>query len=240
MSTITFGALRQANETRQTEWPGNEQADVAFRAIEVAGEFGEVAEAVKKFLRAERGIAGSTATLDDVADEMADAVIALDLLASRLGIGLSVAVARKFNKTSEKYGFQTRLPEADQRSSDRAKEPETTVDLTTIKVRASAFVDVARERCRQIGEEGWTAEHDDTHVYGELSIAAACYALEATGDNLILGDNLPAQWPREWSREWWKPADRRRNLVKAAALTMAEIERLDRAAKWRPQPQGES
>lgn len=111
MSTLTFGELRQANNTRQMEWPGNEKADVAFRAIEVAGEFGEVSEAVKKHLRAERGIKGSTATPMDVADEMADAIIALDLLAAELGIDLSEAVARKFNRTSVKYGMQTRLPE---------------------------------------------------------------------------------------------------------------------------------
>ena len=77
----------------------------------MAGEFGEVAEAVKKFLRAERGIKGSTATLEDVADEMADALIALDLLANQMGLDLSKAVQRKFNRTSEKYGPQTRLGE---------------------------------------------------------------------------------------------------------------------------------
>ncbi|MBY6055366.1 MazG-like family protein [Leisingera daeponensis] len=111
MSTLTFGALRQANNTRQMEWPGNDKADVAFRAIEVAGEFGEVAEAVKKHLRLTRGIKGSTASQEDVADEMADALISLDLLAAEMGIDLSTAVARKFNRTSVKYGLNTRLPE---------------------------------------------------------------------------------------------------------------------------------
>lgn len=33
-------------------------------------------------------------------------------------------------------------------------------------------------------------------------------------------------WP--WSREWWKPKNPRRDLVKAGALIVAEIERLDR------------
>jgi len=113
MSSMTFGALRQANDTRQMEWPGNEKADVAFRTIEVAGEFGEVSEAVKKHLRAERGIKGSTATMEDVADEMADAIISLDLLASEMGIDLGAAVARKFNRTSVKYDLETRLPETD-------------------------------------------------------------------------------------------------------------------------------
>ena len=33
-------------------------------------------------------------------------------------------------------------------------------------------------------------------------------------------------WP--WAAEWWKPKDCRRNLVRAGALILAEIERLDR------------
>ncbi|MGI3165528.1 MazG-like family protein [Pseudooceanicola sp. 200-1SW] len=109
---LSFQQLREANDQRQQEWPGNEKADVAFRAIEVAGECGEVAEAVKKHLRAMRGIEGSTGLIDDVAVEIADAVISLDLLAAELAIDLSEAVTRKFNLTSDKYGMTTRLPEA--------------------------------------------------------------------------------------------------------------------------------
>ena len=96
--------LRIANVTRQLEWTGNDKCDVAFRAIEVAGEAGELSEAVKKWLRAERG-----ATIGDIAAEMADVIISIDLLANELGINLPEAVAGKFNATSEKYGFETRL-----------------------------------------------------------------------------------------------------------------------------------
>jgi NTP pyrophosphatase (non-canonical NTP hydrolase) len=110
---MKFEDLRNANIERQREWPGDDKADVAFRAIEVAGEFGEVAEAIKKFLRAERGISGSTATLEDVADEMADSIIALDLLANQLDLDLGAAVARKFNMTSVKYGLKTRIEALD-------------------------------------------------------------------------------------------------------------------------------
>ncbi len=106
---MKFSDLRQANITRQKEWPGNDQADIAFRGLEVAGEFGEVAEALKKYLRGQRGIKGSTASLEDVAQEMADSIIALDLLADLMGIDLGVAVARKFNATSEKYDLKTRI-----------------------------------------------------------------------------------------------------------------------------------
>jgi NTP pyrophosphatase (non-canonical NTP hydrolase) len=104
---VTFNVLRGANRRRQQEWPGNEQADTAFRAIEVAGEAGEVSEAVKKLLRAQRGIKGSTATTEDVAAEMGDLLVSLDLLADSLGIDLGDAVRRKFNATSEKYGMRT-------------------------------------------------------------------------------------------------------------------------------------
>lgn len=91
-----------------------------------------------------------------------------------------------------------------------------------------AMVDVCDERLRQQTEEGWTAAHDDKHPNGELARAAACYAL---GEPQVHGHRAGAHvklWP--WSRNWWKPKDRRRNLVRAAALIIAEIERLDRAA----------
>lgn len=110
---ITFNVLREANRRRQQEWPGNDKADVAFRAIEVAGESGEVLEAVKKFLRFARGIKGSTATREDVAEEMGDLLVSLDLLADELGIDLGIAVRTAFNRTSKKYGMRTYLGDAD-------------------------------------------------------------------------------------------------------------------------------
>lgn len=108
---MRFKDLRDANDTRRKEWPGDAQADLSFRALEVAGEAGELCEAMKKYLRGQKGIAGSTATLEQVAEEMADCLIAVDLLAGQLGIDLGQAVQRKFNKTSEKYGLNTRIPE---------------------------------------------------------------------------------------------------------------------------------
>jgi hypothetical protein len=35
---------------------------------------------------------------------------------------------------------------------------------------------IADERLRQIMTEGYSAEHDDGHIHGELAMAAACYA----------------------------------------------------------------
>jgi hypothetical protein len=91
-----------------------------------------------------------------------------------------------------------------------------------------AAKDVIKERQRQTGAEGWTQEHDDRHNKGQMAAAAGVYALHSGGYNMQMVDGVPsAYWP--WAPEWWKPADARRNLVKAAALIIAEIERLDRA-----------
>lgn len=95
-----------------------------------------------------------------------------------------------------------------------------------------AAKDVLAERQRQISVEGWTPEHDDEHSFGELARAGAAYAAQSLcAEDAELDCGPPRWWP--WDRSWWKPSGRRQMLVKAGALVLAEIERLDRAA---PQP----
>jgi hypothetical protein len=91
-----------------------------------------------------------------------------------------------------------------------------------------AAVDVLAERRRHIEVEGWTPEHDDRHRHDSMSIAAACYALNDTGSRIVNAGWL-WQWTG-WADSWFKPRDKRSNLVRAGALILAEIERLDRAA----------
>ena len=90
-----------------------------------------------------------------------------------------------------------------------------------------ALQDVANERRRQIEVEGWTPKHDDNHTAAEMAIAAACYILYGIDSVGNFGSSL-WNWTG-WARGWFKPKDRRSNLVRAAALLLAEIERLDRA-----------
>ncbi|CZY46179.1 ead/Ea22-like family protein [Enterobacter asburiae] len=87
-----------------------------------------------------------------------------------------------------------------------------------------ALLDVISERQRQRSIEGWTSEHDDAYQNSELADAAACYAINAHNQ----GFSTPEHWP--WAPEWWKQSGPRRDLVKAGALILAEIERIDRAA----------
>ncbi len=108
-----------------------------------------------------------------------------------------------------------------------------------------ALADVAAERRRQIEAEGWTPEHDDRHRDKSMALAAACYAMFASvSDAERASTDMPGDlttnskplrgwaafleiWP--WERRWWKPKDRRSDLVRAGALIIAEIERLDRS-----------
>jgi len=105
-------------------------------------------------------------------------------------------------------------------------------------VGTDAWDDVFTERQRQVEQEGWTPEHDDQHENGELAWAAASYAIHAGEyrENQMACNAASGSPPNfaEWSIwPWpmgigWKPSDRRRDLVKAGALILAEIERLDR------------
>ena len=79
---------------------------------------------------------------------------------------------------------------------------------------------VEQERERQIRVKGWSAEHDDGHVNNELALAAICYAIPDTFSQ--------GYWPPTWDLSWYKPTTRIRDLSKAAALLVAEIERLQR------------
>ncbi|WP_232272200.1 hypothetical protein [Thiosulfatihalobacter marinus] len=94
-----------------------------------------------------------------------------------------------------------------------------------------AAKDVLEERARQQTVEGWTEEHDDEHDDGEMAKAAACYAWIAAQSPSLrrIFSSPPPTWPSEWDVNWWKPTTPRRDLVKAAALILAEIERIDRA-----------
>ena len=89
------------------------------------------------------------------------------------------------------------------------------------------LTEVAAERRRQMEVEGWTTAHDDAHDDGSLAQAAACYCHPSPP--LYPIHKFPMWWPDSWSAKWWKPKSRRRNLIRAAALIIAEIERLDRA-----------
>lgn len=86
---------------------------------------------------------------------------------------------------------------------------------------------IAKERTRQIVQEGWKPDHDDEHRGGELACAADAYIYAALANIAGVPPERSVMWP--WDEAWWKPSDDPiRNLVKAGALIAAEIDRLQR------------
>ena len=83
--------------------------------------------------------------------------------------------------------------------------------------------EIGHERWRQVKREHWSHRHDDLHEEGTLATGGVSYALRAFSPKSSV---VPRDWP--WHSMWWKPKTPRRNLIKAAALIVAEIERLDR------------
>jgi len=109
---------------------------------------------------------------------------------------------------------------------------------------------ITQERQRQVEKEGWTLEHDDEHKYGEISAAAACYAInkhemkddikvEVLIEEMDFLVNDGDRGDRKLLNGWydafpWKDGDKRndhsriKSLIIAGALIAAEIDRLQR------------
>lgn len=84
--TTSYTTLREANVARQQEWDPTNVVDFSWRANELAGEAGEVCNILKKLHRERHGLPGSRAVKDDLAEELADVVICVDLCAMTGGI----------------------------------------------------------------------------------------------------------------------------------------------------------
>lgn len=107
---------------------------------------------------------------------------------------------------------------------------------------AKVLREIAYERQRQVHQESHTRAKDDDHAPGVLARAGAAYAFfAALGENMRNVLTAPEcegsmtrvlfarLWP--WPLSAFKPKEeRRRELVIAASLIVAEIEKIDRAA----------
>lgn len=78
---MAYSNMREANVERGIEWSNGAKDGPLFYAIELFGEAGELLNVVKKLERERLGMVGSRATMQDLTEELADAVICLDLLA---------------------------------------------------------------------------------------------------------------------------------------------------------------
>jgi hypothetical protein len=98
---------------------------------------------------------------------------------------------------------------------------------------------ILAERKRQRTDERYTLAHDDEYVDGDLRIVAQAYYWHAVKspalgwqtvpirDKATSRDmRIPLPWP--WAPRWWKPKTPQRDLERAGALCIAELERLER------------
>jgi len=142
MKLLNFFNLRKSNLERGVEWRGTSGSplptgkiqSVLFASNELGGETGELQNKIKKFARLIFCMPGSgNLTYEEhkrgIEDELADVVICADLLAIQFGIDLGEVVARKFNETSDKHGFESKID---------LEEPEVT-DATEVVVETMAM-----------------------------------------------------------------------------------------------------
>lgn len=97
--------LREINEKRSIDAYGMqlESWSPMEWGCAVAGEVGEMCNFLKKLQR------DNINYTEDIAKEMADVIIYIDLLATLLNIDLATSIRDKFNSVSEKKGVTTRL-----------------------------------------------------------------------------------------------------------------------------------
>jgi NTP pyrophosphatase (non-canonical NTP hydrolase) len=115
----TFDMLRAANVNRARRWHGPhcEPWTGADWSNAMAGEAGEVCDAVKKMRRLETRIVSNNprqpSTIEDarraISKEIGDTLIYLDLLAAYYEINLAVALQMTFNAISTREGFPEML-----------------------------------------------------------------------------------------------------------------------------------
>jgi NTP pyrophosphatase (non-canonical NTP hydrolase) len=120
-ANLTFAQVTAVNVSRCDRWHKGGINDWTPERWMTAttGELGEAANALKKLFRiddeianiseADRQISTRQEAIDKIAEEVADTFIYLNLFACRLGIDLAAEVVKKFNTTSERYGFPERL-----------------------------------------------------------------------------------------------------------------------------------
>lgn len=112
----TLRRIRGINLRRANRWHprhGIMEWSLSDWGVALAGEVGELCNIIKKLNRVRDNLVGNQKNVlemkKDMADEIADVFIYLQILSEREGIDLYTAIKAKFNAVSEKHGFPERL-----------------------------------------------------------------------------------------------------------------------------------
>lgn len=113
MSLDSIRHISAIQRQRCARWHSLESWSPSDWGVALAGEVGELCNVIKKLNRVRDGIVGNKPNEPDLgnqlASEIADVYLYLDLLAQRMGVDLYEAVRIKFNETSIRMGFPEQL-----------------------------------------------------------------------------------------------------------------------------------
>ena len=119
MKNLTIRGISDINRQRADRWHrGFPQNDDGWNGADWAnamqGEAGEAGNVVKKLRRIETGIQQAegptrSALINNLATEIGDTYLYLDLLAQYYGLDLQYCVVDTFNRVSEREGFPERI-----------------------------------------------------------------------------------------------------------------------------------
>lgn len=113
--SITMDDFSKLNADRCRRWHRIESWDINDWMVALGGEVGEAQNIVKKMNRLRDHIKGNPNETDwhelreQLLDELSDAYIYLDLVFTYLEANKERRIAKKFNATSEKYGFPEKM-----------------------------------------------------------------------------------------------------------------------------------
>ena len=115
MATFDIRGFSATNLERCNNWHSIDDWTPMEWGAAAAGEMGELCNVLKKIKRFDQGIQQNATSetreslVSMAADELADTLCYLDLVASSLGIDLSAAVVGKFNRVSDREKLPQRL-----------------------------------------------------------------------------------------------------------------------------------
>ena len=117
MTTFDIRDFSELNVARCEEWHSLDDWTPMEWGAAAAGEMGELCNVLKKIRRCDQGIQQNATSQSReelvamAAEELADTICYLDLVAASLGVDISSAVVRKFNAISEREGLPHKLQE---------------------------------------------------------------------------------------------------------------------------------
>lgn len=186
---LTFDAFRAANVARCIKWhpQGIASWSPSDWLTAVTGELGELASLLKMRNRERDGLPGNKFSPTDkqVADELADVLTYLDLLAEVLGINLGAAAVIKFNEVSERVGFPDRIAlYARPPLAAPASEPQTTTEQAWDEIAQARYgqapaeppADALVERLRDAGAGEESGSHTHRAIFDAIDRIAALTA----------------------------------------------------------------